>query len=108
MAPKPSGPQPLKELLNPILKRWADEKRPGAEQIQDSWKKVVGARAAQHSRPTSLRKGELLVAVESSVWLWNLSLKRAEYLEKLQTLWGPEIVRSVRLKIKPLLQKDAT
>ncbi|MBI4313503.1 MAG: DUF721 domain-containing protein [Candidatus Omnitrophica bacterium] len=102
-----SSPQPLKDILNPLMKRWADEKRPGAEDIRRMWRKLVGTKAAQHSCPTSLRKGELLVAVDTSVWLWNLSLRRGEFLKELQASWGSDSVQSVRFKIKPLSKKDS-
>ena len=95
-------PKRAQEIVAPILTAMAAaaNQQPSVEEAGTRWRKLVGAKAARHSRPTSLRRGELLVAVDSSAWLWNLSLQRQELLEGLRAAWGPETVKAIRLRIQ--------
>lgn len=95
-----SHPQTIRELVTPLVARLTVSKRPSAEEVAASWRRLVGPRAARHSQPTSLRSGELLVAVDTSVWLWNLSLQRHQLLEGLQAAWGAETITAIRLRMR--------
>ncbi len=92
-------PQRVGDVLSPLMTRLAGAKRPTADEVGRLWRRVVGRRAAQHSHPTSLRHGELLIAVDTSAWLWNLSLQRPKLLEGFRAAWGPDLVTTIRLRI---------
>lgn len=95
-----SRPRTVRELLTPLVAQLTASKRPSADEVAQVWRKLVGPRAARHSHPTSLRRGELLIAVDTSVWLWNLSLQRPRLLEGLQAAWGADTVTSIRLRMR--------
>jgi len=90
----------MRDLLSPLVARLTVAKHPSAEEVDRLWRKLVGSKAARHSHPTSLRRGELLVAVDASVWLWNLSFQRQRLVEELQAAWGPETVAAIRFRMK--------
>lgn len=94
-------PRRVNEILSPLITQLTVAKRPSAEEVAQVWRRLVGPQAAKHSQPTSLRRGELLVAVDTSAWLWNLSLQRQRLVEGLQMAWGGEAVTIIRLRIKP-------
>ena len=93
------SPQRVQAILAPLVAKMTATKRPSAEEVAALWRRVVGAQAARHSRPTSLRQGELLVAVDASVWLWTLTLQRQHLLEQLRAAWGTEAVTAIRLRM---------
>ena len=94
-----SAPQAISDVLSPLMTQLTATKRPTADEVGRLWRRVVGAKAARHSRPTSFRLGELLVAVDTSAWLWNLSLQRPKLLKGFRAAWGPDLVTSIRLRI---------
>jgi len=97
--------QRVQELIAPLVARLAAAKRPSADEVSTLWRRLVGPKAAKHSHPTSLRGGELMVAVDTSTWLWNLSLQRPRLLEGCQAAWGVDTVTMIRLRMKPLTQE---
>lgn len=94
-------PQRVAEILSPLIGSLTVAKRPSEDEVRRLWRRLIGAQAARHSCPTSLRRGELLVSVDSSVWLWNLSLERRRLLTALQAEWGADTVTGIRLQIHP-------
>ena len=93
-------PHAVRDLLTPFLAQVTATSRPSAEEVARRWRQLVGAQAARHSQPTSLRGGELRVAVDTSAWLWNLSLQRPTLVRALQAAWGPEAVTVIRLRMR--------
>ncbi len=104
-AARVSTTQRVQDLVSPLVARLAAAKRPSADEVSALWRKLVGSKAAHHSHPTSLRGGELMVAVDTSTWLWNLSLQRPRLLEGCQAAWGADTVTMIRLRMKPLTQE---
>ena len=94
----------VEEILTPLIAQLTVAKRPTADEAAKLWRRLVGPTAAKHSQPTSLRRGELLVVVDTSAWLWNVSLQRPRLLEGLQAAWGSEAVTAIRLRIKPSMR----
>ena len=93
-------PRQIHEILSPLVGKLTVARRPSAEEADQVWRKLVGRKAASHSRPRALRGGELMVAVDSSVWLWHLSLQRQRLLEGLRAAWGQEAVSTIRLRMR--------
>jgi hypothetical protein len=58
------------------------------ERIREQWAGVVGPDGARRSRPESLRQGVLTVAVDSSPWLHELTLRSGELLARVQASHG--------------------
>ena len=104
-ATRTAATQRVHDLVAPLVARLAAAKRPSADEVTTLWRALVGPKAAKHSHPTSLRSGELLVAVDASTWLWNLSLQRPRLLEGCQAAWGAETITTIRLRMKPLTQE---
>lgn len=97
--PPSSKVQAIGDVLSPLMAQLAAVKRPTVEEIERVWRRLVGVKAARHSYPTSLRHGELLVAVDTSAWLWNLSFQRARLVEGFRATWGQDLVTTIRLRI---------
>lgn len=78
---------PIKAIVNKVIADLsgggAKQERISEEEIRGAWRKAAGKFAARRSRPTSLRKGKLVVAVEDSSLLYSLTLRKTEILEAL-------------------------
>jgi hypothetical protein len=66
-----------------------------------AWKKAVGKRLAECTRPVKLVRDRLVIEVEDEVWrrqLWSL---RFQILKNLEKAIGPEIVADVEFRVMP-------
>jgi len=84
----PTGEQPtIKDIVNKVIsglsKGESKQERISEEGIKKVWSKAAGGRSASKSRPTSLRKGKLIVAVDDSSLLYDLTLRKREIVEVL-------------------------
>ena len=93
------APSPLAEVLPQVLRGLRTDTRLTREQIQKTWKRLVGEKAAQHSWPRRLRQGRLIVEVENSGWLYLLNLKKPQLIQGLVELLGASQVKDLSLRI---------
>ena len=61
--------------------------------VRRAWAEAVGELSAAHSRPTSLRKGVLRVAVDHAVWAQELKLLEPRIREALRGRLGADVER---------------
>jgi len=60
------------------------------------WREAVGETVARRTETLAIWRGTLWVAVESSVWLQELSARRKEILDRLAAHAGQGTIRDVR------------
>jgi len=90
---------PLEKLLKDVLKKLGG-KRPGEEEIAGAWARAAGETAAQHTRPVSFQKAVLIVNVDASTWLYELTTRKREILARLAgELTGRKRVKDIRFRI---------
>jgi hypothetical protein len=88
MPDKDNAP-PLKDIVKKVISELdgsaggAKQERITEEEIKTLWTAVAGRGASRHSRPVSLRKGRLVVMVEDSSLLYELTLRKREILNRL-------------------------
>lgn len=59
------------------------------------WPEIVGAKAAQHTRPYSISRDVLYVATSSSAWAQELKFRRSFILKKLNAQF-PNLIVNIR------------
>jgi predicted nucleic acid-binding Zn ribbon protein len=70
--------------------------------LREEWPAVAGQDVARHTRPGRLDRERLVVFVDSSVWLNELSRYGARtLLENIRRRFGASRVRSLRFQIDP-------
>ncbi len=91
---------PIAKLVEAWLKslKLGDQLHMGRMEIE--WEKVMGKAVSAHTRPGRLMGDELVVYVDSTVWLSELYRSRAQILSNLQKAFGKRI-RTLRLQIDP-------
>lgn len=92
------APNPLEGILKNVIKK-ISKKRPSEIEIWDAWERAVGGAAARHSRPVSLQKSVLIVNVDMSTWLYELSTAQGEILKKLSLALKKNKVKDIRFRI---------
>jgi len=93
------GSQSLKKLVSNLLKELNGKEGAGKRGLLDKWHKIVGKKAALHSKPASLRKGRLTVSVDSSSWLYELNSKKLVLLEKTCKIFGDKKIKEIAFRI---------
>ena len=66
-----------------------------------AWKKAVGKRLADRTRPVKLVRDRLVVEVEDEVWRKQLWALRYQILKNLEKSIGTEIVADVEFRVMP-------
>jgi len=73
----------LEGVVRGIVSKMSEQGALTEETIGALWKEAAGARAAKHSRPVSFRRSSLVVNVDGSGWLYELTLKKKEIVKKM-------------------------
>lgn len=63
------------------------------------WDSAVGKSVAEHARPSSIKKGVLVVKVSDSVWLQELEFRAHEIKERINHALQREAIRKIRFKV---------
>lgn len=90
-------------LISPILKEFGMEEAVRFEGIKRGWTDIFREPLSLHMSPSSLKNGELLINVDSSIWLQQLTFLKAEIIKNL----SPCGVRDVRFRIGRVNVKKA-
>ncbi len=91
-------PAILTDLLNSIFSGSPLERRLKEGRIWQVWDSAVGKQISERARPVSFRDGTLIVAVNSSPWMQQLTFLKKGIMDKLNGLLGEDIVRDIYLK----------
>lgn len=87
-------------LLRPILKNLGIEDGSRLAQIKQNWQKIISRPLSSHMSPSKLSGSELLLNVDSPIWLQQLGYYKREITEKLNA-YG---VRNVRFRLGKISQ----
>ncbi|HUH66648.1 MAG TPA: DUF721 domain-containing protein [Syntrophales bacterium] len=91
--------QKLGSVLPGILKKHNIGFDAEHERLLEVWRKAVGQRISAQTRPDKLRRNTLFVKASSPAWMQQLHILKEEIIEKLNTLFGKELVKDVHFSI---------
>ncbi len=63
-----------------------------------SWSEIVGPQIAKVTVAQRIEKGTLFVAVSSSPWRAELTMRRREMIEKINRFLGKKVVEDIRFR----------
>jgi len=63
------------------------------------WDEAVGAEIANHARPSSIKKGVLVVKVSDSVWLQELEFRAYEIIERINSALQRGAITKIRFRV---------
>lgn len=97
---KGNQPELIKEVITDIIQDLSSGKKFSQRQILEVWPEVAGKRIVQHTRPVMVRNGRLLINVDRSVWLYELTQKhKGRLLKRLQKKVGGDTLREIQFRI---------
>jgi len=90
------------DIIPKLMKRLGLEDTHWLTLLAEEWQEMVGEAVARHTRPGRLENKDLVVFVDNSAWLSELSrYGRKEMLAKLQERFGSSKIASLRLQLDP-------
>ncbi len=96
---KGKKPEDIGDILKQVIKT-IDTKTHGArEEIVNAWHKAIEPGAVAHTRPVAIKKDILTVEVDSSTWLYVLSLKKKNILEAMKKTLGSAKIEDIKFRI---------
>ena len=95
-------------LLSPIVRTLGIEGTLKLESMRRAWADIVGEQLSLHMWPSNLMNNELLISVDSPLWLQQISFYKTDIIRKLHSF----DVRDVRFRLGRIgshkLRKEAT
>jgi hypothetical protein len=91
-------------LLAPILNRLGIAEGVRLQRIRQDWHSLFGETLSAHMSPARLAEGELLLNVDSPIWIQQLTFSKGEIVKKLRA-YG---VSELRFKIGRIPRKNQT
>jgi hypothetical protein len=83
-------------IADSVVRRLDPEGRFEEARVISMWEEVAGEEIARHTRGFSLKRGELLVFVDSNTWANELSLMAEPLRDSLNAAVGERLVESMR------------
>ncbi len=101
--PKPfEEPTPVGPTIEGLIKKLGIAPETWLNELASSWDSLVGKDVAAHTRPGLIQNGCLVVYVDSSAWLMELTrIAKRSMLKTLQERYTPSRIRDVRLQLDP-------
>ena len=96
----PDRPSRVGDVLRAALARVPEAQRIADHALWAHWDAVVGPTLALHARPARLRRGMLVVAVDSPEWMQELQFLKHELRDRLNARLGRPVVRDVFLALE--------
>ena len=96
----PDRPSRVGDVLRTALARMPEAQRLADHALWAHWDTVVGPTLARHARPARLRRGVLVVAVDSPEWMQELQFLKHELRDRLNARLGRPVVRDVFLALE--------
>ena len=96
---RPGDPRPLRDSLAEVSADLGLPEPDALASVIDEWQNLVGSEVAAHCRLTSLRDGVLRVTVDTAPRGTQLRYLEAELVERSATLFGPGVVRELRVRV---------
>ena len=92
------SPRNIGHLLPTTLKEFGLDQKAERYSVLDEWPTLVGKKVAEVTTPLKVERGVLVVQVANSVWNYELTMRKAEILRKVQARFGPHVVSDIRWK----------
>lgn len=89
-------------VLASLIKKLGIEQGVRLSQIRSSWDTVFAEPLPQHMWPASLTEGELLLQVDSPIWMQQLTFLKQDIVRKLSRFG----VRDVRFRLGKIYRQD--
>ena len=91
-------PQNLSHVLSKMLKDLGMEENAKRYEALTRWEEIVGEKVASVTVPERVSHGTLIVKVTSSVWKYELTMRKQEILSKIHQVTHSNDVKDIQWK----------
>ena len=95
-------PRPLGESLGVVARHLGAPTPEALTGLFDRWDELVGPAMAAHTKPVSLVRGTLVVAVDQPAWAAQFGWLEADLLRRFAGALGPGVVTALTVRVRPL------
>lgn len=88
-------PKLISSLLSRVLKEYDLAENAKRYEALNRWEEIVGAQVAAVTTPERISNGTLVVRVSSSVWRYELTMRKAEILTKIYKATGTNDIKEI-------------
>jgi len=96
---KVKKPEEIGLILSQLIKKLDTKARGSIKEVVQAWQEAVEAKAISHTKPVAIKKNILTIEVDSSTWLYFLSLEKKSILERMRKILGKEKIEDIRFRI---------
>lgn len=90
-------------ILDGLIRKWETGSVKKGSAVRKAWGEALPEDTKTYSRPVSLKKGILMVIVENSTRLYDLTLKKKEILKRFNEKYtGKKKAHDIRFRIGSL------
>jgi predicted nucleic acid-binding Zn ribbon protein len=94
--------RPLEDIVKGIIGNFSGKDKLTEEEIRSAWEVVVGSKAAKHSRPRAFTDSRLIVHVDDSSWLYELTTQKKYILNNLSAELKGKKLKDITFRIGDL------
>jgi len=84
--------------IQELAKHLGMEKNLEEYQVITSWQDIVGEQIAKVTQAQRMENGVLFIGVSTAPWRAELSMKRMEIMQKINSLLGKSVVKEIRFR----------
>lgn len=95
----------IENIVKDVIKNLSGTERVSEEEVVGAWVGAVGEKAGKHTKPVSIKKGVMTVNVDGSGWLYEVTIRKKELLEKLEGKIKGKQIKVLRFRIGEIKEK---
>lgn len=92
-------PQRIGASLDKVAKRFGTSSASALHGLFERWAELVGDGIAGHAAPVSLRRGVLLVEVDTNAWATQLRFMTTDLVDKCCAELGAGAVKQIEIRV---------
>ena len=96
---KGQRPEDIGDIINQVIKKLDTKTHGQREEIVQAWQRAIVPKALSHTRPVALKRNVLTIEVDSSTWLYVLSLEKKNILEAMKKALAKGKIEDIRFRI---------
>jgi predicted nucleic acid-binding Zn ribbon protein len=93
-----SSSKTIKSVMKELIKDPVLRDKVHQEQLKVKWTEIVGDQIANISRILKFEKGRLTIKTSSSIWLYELSLRKKEIIDQINEKLESKIVNELIIR----------
>ena len=96
---KGKKPVDIGNIISHVIKKLNKKTHGQRGEIVQAWQNAIEPKAIAHTKPVAIKKNILTIEVDSSTWLYFLSLKKKNILESMKKILGKGKIEDIRFRM---------